>query len=81
MATLDEIWIGSECLGRMVADRLPLTGLSEDDVIVFERNAAERLVLVGYALRGTNSAFRYRPLPSVAGGASVVTLAGDAVAR
>jgi hypothetical protein len=63
VATLDEIWIGTECLGRMVADRLPSTTEVSEDVVLFARNAADRLVLVGYALRGASSEYRYRAHP------------------
>jgi len=66
-ASLDEIWIGAECLGRMVAHRRPVGSPATQDVVVFERNADQRLVLVGYALRGTSETYRYRPSPSVAG--------------
>jgi len=70
VATLDEVWIGTECLGRVVADRLPSATEAADDVVLFARNAADRLVLVGYALRGAASAYRYRPASAQAEGSA-----------
>jgi hypothetical protein len=64
VATLDEVWIGTECLGRMVADRMPSAVEASDDVMLFARNAADRLVLIGYALRGAASAYHYRSYPA-----------------
>lgn len=65
-STLDEIWIGTECLGRLFADRQAAATSPDQDVVFFERNADQRLVLVGYALRGSNESFRYRPGPAAA---------------
>ena len=64
-SSLDEIWIGTECLGRMFADRRPAADPTERDVVFFERNANQRLVLVGYSLRGAGESYRYRPAPLV----------------
>jgi len=61
-ATIDELWTGNEFLGFWVADGKRNESRAENDTVVFERNAAGRLVLVGYVLRGERSdvAYRYR---------------------
>ncbi len=61
-ASIDQVWIGDECLGMMVADRHPASKPSRHDAVLLERSAGGRLVLVGYVLRDQeqNSTFRYR---------------------
>ncbi len=51
--TLNEIWIGNRCWGLILADVSDAAvGRESDDRILFERNAAGRLVLVGFAYHG-----------------------------
>lgn len=61
-ARIDELWSGTRFLGFWVADGRENESRAERDTIVFERNSAGRLVLVGYVLRGSRSdvAYRYR---------------------
>jgi hypothetical protein len=68
-ATLDEIWAGPECLGLWVAERLDRgRAMSEHDRVIFERNEAGRLVLVGYVLREAGGEAGLRPLGEPAEG-------------
>ncbi|NIM00012.1 MAG: hypothetical protein GTO30_15800 [Acidobacteria bacterium] len=51
--TLNEIWIDGRCWGLMLADvSRAAADPGSDDRILFERNAAGRLVLVGFAYHG-----------------------------
>lgn len=61
-STIDELWMGTDFLGFWVADGKRNESRSGRDSLVFERNRAGRLVLVGYVLRGdrADTAFRYR---------------------
>lgn len=77
-AVLDEVWVGTECLGLMVAEKTRHAP-STHDAVIFERNTAGRLVLLGYVLRGSDNAYLYR---TTAGRASLRLdpgVAGDAL--
>jgi len=51
--TLNEIWIDNRCLGLMLADvSHSSSSRAASNRIIFERSAAGRLVLIGFAYRG-----------------------------
>jgi hypothetical protein len=49
-STLNEVWVGKECLGVMLAKQDRSSGaVSERDSVEFRRSSAGHLVLVGFA--------------------------------
>ena len=50
--TLNEVWVGDECLGRLLAAASSDYWGRIDDALLFERDPEGHLVLVGFALRG-----------------------------
>ncbi len=72
---MDEVWIGNECLGLLLAERSLNGRPSDQDTVTFERNHEGRLVLVGYVLRGDgkDNVYRYRATPTHAGNHGVTT--------
>lgn len=62
-SSIDEIWIGGDCVGALVADKVFDRATVAEDTVLFERGAGGRLTLVGYMLRGegTENSYRYRP--------------------
>lgn len=75
-SSIDEIWIGGSCLGALVADKVFDGTTVSEDTVLFERNAAGRLALVGYMLRGdgVENSYRYRPA-TIAGNRMTAQLA------
>jgi len=51
-ATLNEVWVGKQCLGVLVGKIDPRGSTSAADSLVFTRNAEGRLMLVGVEFRG-----------------------------
>lgn len=47
-----EVWVGNECLGQMIAREQTGGALAANDSVVFSRNSAGTLVLVGLDFRG-----------------------------
>ena len=53
--TMTEIWVEGHCLGVMLADVSMTPNHENDDSLIFKRNAAGHLVLVGFAYRNQPS--------------------------
>jgi len=51
-ATINEIWVGNECLGMLLAQEVHTSTPADSDSFVFARNAEGTLVLVGVTFRG-----------------------------
>ncbi len=59
-STLNEVWVGNERVGMMLAKRGSATLGTRADTVVFERTAGGHLTLVGYTLRGQEASKLYR---------------------
>jgi hypothetical protein len=57
---LSEIWVGGECLGLFRATKVPGENARTLDTVDFERSAAGRLTLVGFAVSGHAGDGAYR---------------------
>lgn len=51
-ATINEIWVGNQCLGMLLAREVGSGEMSASDSFIFSRNAQGNLVLVGVTFRG-----------------------------
>jgi len=60
-SVLSEVWVGSEFVGLLRADRVELQGGVDSTSIAFERDARGTLVLVGYSsvVPGVRGEFRF----------------------
>jgi hypothetical protein len=74
-SALSEVWVGTEFIGLLRADRVEDCRCSESTSLSFERNARGTLVLVGYssATHSVHGEFRFhaarveaQPAPAVA---------------
>lgn len=54
-STLNEVWVGGECLGLLLAETRPGEQPESGDSLVFEQDDRGHLVLVGFAYRGQNA--------------------------
>lgn len=50
--TLNEVWVGDECLGRLLAVNASDYWGRVDDALLFQRHPEGHLDLVGFALKG-----------------------------
>jgi len=59
---IDEVRVGTECIGLLMAEKGRGGRPYPHDAVIFERNTRGRLVLVGYVLRspGNDNSYRYR---------------------
>jgi hypothetical protein len=66
--TLNEVWVGENCLGVMLAGSSPGATRGNEDRIIFERNDLGRLVLVGFAYRDQKECSFYNYTVASSGG-------------
>jgi hypothetical protein len=59
-ATINEIWVGNECLGMLLAREVASEHVSASDSFLFDRNAQGTLVLVGVTFRGERARELYQ---------------------
>ena len=64
-AALAEVWVGSEFVGLLRADRVQVSPARDRASLTFERDARGTLVLVGYASpsHGVHGEFRFQVRP------------------
>lgn len=59
-ATINEIWVGNQCLGILLAQQVESDVISDSDSFLFDRNAKGTLVLVGVTFRGQRARELYQ---------------------
>jgi len=66
-STLNEVWVGEECLGLLLAETRPGAGQAQGDALEFEVDDRGHLVLVGFSYRGQDWHELARPRPAIRG--------------
>jgi len=74
--SLSEVWVGSEFVGLLRADRVATPDNSGAASLSFERDARGTLALVGYAspAHGVHGEFRFQAVPAAAGPTPLVAV-------
>lgn len=69
-STFNEIWVGDECLGVVLASDIPTHVKERSDSLVFQRAPMGHLVLTGFSYRGQHA----QDLSMIGSGASEATV-------